>query len=248
MTSNFEICRYGHCGIAIIDNHYTDYIPEESSIMLPREFKFLETITLNVLINIYIDKENKPAFKILWHEFKEHSEDSFDQSYVIDLEDGLYRVIHFILPLEKIVSQEFKEQYSNVYYYCDDGNIRDTAYEIVSIEKLLEINPECEDEQGKCTSIVRRDKETFNMCKLEECFYHICRNTLSNFCGRCINKLKNSQQDIFNRDLIWMSINVIKYLLSFEQYLEALRVYNTITSCGNICHNYIKEESNGCGC
>lgn len=248
MTSNFEICRYGHCGITIIDNHYTDYIPEESSIMLPREFKFLDTITLNVLINITLDKSNNPVSKVLWFGFNEHLEDSFDQSCIADLEDGLYRVVHFILPLERIVTEEFKKQYSNVYYYCDDGNIRNTGHEIVSIEELIEINSECEDEQGRCTSIVRRDKETFNMCKLEDCFYHICRNTLSNFCGRCLNKLKNSQQDIFNRDLIWMSINIIKYLLSFNQYLEALRVYNTITNCGNICHNYITKESNGCGC
>lgn len=57
---------------------------------------------------------------------------------------------------------------------------------------------------------------------------------------------------IYNRDIIWMAINVIKYLIELGQYYEAQRVLEDITQCGGICKDVMVDKNTigggGCGC
>jgi hypothetical protein len=56
------------------------------------------------------------------------------------------------------------------------------------------------------------------------------------------------KQKIFNRDVLWMGINVIKYSLEVSQYYEAQRILEDLTRCGNLCDTSLINPTYDCGC
>ena len=65
----------------------------------------------------------------------------------------------------------------------------------------------------------------------------------------CWNKYKVNSELIYKRDLVWMAINVVKYLTQCEQLAEADRVIKTIQGCNGLCvSTNLTNSTNGCGC
>lgn len=175
--------------------------------------------------------------------------------------DGLYEVTHIILPTDvwlKYVLERDKSAltaYNLIYYYDTQSQsfmkYVDEESVAVSVEEILEVNATpLTDVKEKTTTIIRGDKNTFCMCHLNECFYRLCKNLLGDLPGRCQNKLDDVKMLIYNRDIIWMGINVIKYLIELAQYYEAQRVLEDITQCGGICKDVdrVVEGGGSCGC
>ena len=53
----------------------------------------------------------------------------------------------------------------------------------------------------------------------------------------------------FARDLVWMAINVIKYLTECEQLAEVERIIETIKGCNGLCvSSDVTSKTSGCGC
>ena len=54
-----------------------------------------------------------------------------------------------------------------------------------------------------------------------------------------LNKCLSSEysNDIYARDFIWMTLNIIDYLVQFEQYMEAERIIEEFSSCGGFCNS-----------
>ena len=55
---------------------------------------------------------------------------------------------------------------------------------------------------------------------------------------------------IFRRDLVWMAINVIKYLTECSQLAEVERIIEIIKGCNSLCSNdkYSMKSYAGCNC
>ena len=54
---------------------------------------------------------------------------------------------------------------------------------------------------------------------------------------------------IFARDIIWMTLNIIDYLVGFKQYLEAQRILEVFQKCGGFCKDFSKTKPQAdCGC
>ena len=54
---------------------------------------------------------------------------------------------------------------------------------------------------------------------------------------------------IFARDIIWMTLNIIDYLVGFKQYLEAQRILEVFQKCGGFCSDFSKTKPQAdCGC
>ena len=152
----------------------------------------------------------------------------------------LYLHYHFDCDIIK------KNLYSELYHYDGDNIIINDS--IVTVEQLLEVNPDAVNGAGKPNSVIWKDQRTFCMCYLNNCFYELSKNLLSSYCGKCLNKLNAPQQDIFNRDLIWMSMNVISYLVEDNKLVEAQRILESLSGCGNMCQNSNSKNSSDCGC
>jgi len=157
--------------------------------------------------------------------------------------DGLYKVIHIILPTyEWFLEQEDLSEYTNIYVYKDEKIykvINDELEELSSLDELMELN---------FTEQVLAYKDevfVFNMCGIKKCFYNIVRTILNNLCTD-----KCSKQDTLYRDLVWMAINCIQYCIDLGNFYEAQRILEKVTTCNGICHevNIMNVENTSCGC
>ena len=242
MKSIFKICKKGTCGVQILglelDNK--EYANESSY----RNYSYQDSATINIVRSVKSNGETSVTnVFIVEHVDSDISELEFQA-------DGLYEVVHIILPTDKYIKncKDF-DKYSLLYYYDSTSNkIIQHEKGDVDVSELLDVNPEGTDNIGRGTSIIRSDQRTFCLCKLMACFYRLCRELMTNFCGKCINKLNSPKQDTLNRDLVWMAINVITYLMEFGQYIEAQRILESLTGCGNICKDTELKNSEGCGC
>ena len=247
MESVFKICKIADCGISIIglesDSGY--YLSSEQ--VSTRNYTWEQTVSLNVIINI----DSKEEETLTAYEIVPHTDiDSVDFELA---KDGLYKVRHFIVPtqdwLNYVLDRDVTalDAYSIVYYFNTvdekfykylNGNIEE-----VPLEEILEANT-------NDTTLIDSVNYGFELCHLKDCFFKICKNLLENLPCECINA-KDFKQDILNRDIIWMAINVITYLIQKQQYYKAQSILEQIEICWGICGSLNKQIIGGgsdCGC
>ena len=121
-----------------------------------------------------------------------------------------------------------------VYKYADE------KLTVVDINEVLEVNPD------RTTISISRFK-VFNIDGLKKCYVAASKQILNNAIARC-KSIDESMR--FNRDFLWMTINVINYYLEWDQYSEAQIILENI-GCTNLCpdEDSVYNKSNGgCGC
>lgn len=251
----FKICKKGDCGITVTDlNEYLD--SSVLNIAGNIYYTFEESSSVNAIISIsYDNTRTLVASDITKHEISTDDQTGettnvTDESELTFGNDGLYEVVHLVLPNQKYIekySSQLPSTFPNGVYYINDETKKIYKYgstEEVDVALLVELN-----ETG--TTINKEMKNTFSLCRLQDCFYKLCKDLLNNLCGKskCTATDKYSQE-ILNRDIIWMALNVIKYAIEQGQYLEAQRILENITGCGNICGKFETNNlnSSGCGC
>lgn len=111
------------------------------------------------------------------------------------------------------------------------------------VKELLERNYEG-------TNILQCKIDLFSTGNLQQCYINYCKkiyDSLLDNCTRC-NKESN-KEDTYARDFIWMTLNIIDYLVGFKQHMEAERILEQATSCGGFCQktNDTNKHSS-CGC
>lgn len=262
MDSVFKICKKGACGIAItgLERDNDEYLNETDEITVStRNYAYSQTVTLNAITSIKSSGDEVTQK----YDIVEHVIDCIDESEMEMPIDGLYEVTHIILPTDVWLKYVLERNptaltaYHSVYYYDTQSEsfmkYVDEESVGVTVEEVLEVNampPATVTE--KTTTIIRGDKNTFCVCYINECFYRLCKNLLGDLPGRCKNKTDDVKMLIYNRDIIWMAINVIKYLIELGQYYEAQRVLEDITQCGGICKDVMIDKNTigggGCGC
>lgn len=260
MDSLFKISKKGLCGISVtgleLDND--EYLNKSNVIISTRNYTYSQSVTINVLEKVNAQQE-ETLYKV---NIVKHVVDCIDESDFLLNEDGLYNVTHIILPTQEwfnnvmLHSPESFNAYYGVYFYDENretfNKYEDGTLVEVSLEEILEINalPPL-DASELTTTIIKGTKNTFSICKLKDCFYKICRQLLQAYPVKCPDKSNDLEQLQYYRDIIWMALNVMKYLLEKNQVFEAQRILEEITYCGSICNNIEntdKKYSSSCGC
>lgn len=262
MDSVFKICKKGACGITItgLEKDNDEYLNEDGEVAVStRNYTYSQTVTINAITSIKSSGEEITQK----YDIVEHVIDCIDESEMEMPIDGLYEVTHIVLPTDAWLDYVLERNataltaYNSIYYYDTKSEVFmkyvDEESVEVTIEEVLEVNaipPSTVTE--KTTTIIRGDKNTFCICYINECFYRLCKNLLGDLPGRCKNRLDDVKSLIYNRDIIWMAINIIKYLIELGQYYEAQRVLEDVTQCGGICRDVMIDKNTigggGCGC
>lgn len=253
MDSIFKISKSGMTGILVegleLDN--SEYLNEETDILIStRNYAYSHTITLNVLTQLSsTGKETLVA-----HAINSHLNMIDSQEFLVS-KDGLYKVTHIIIPTQVWLTYVLDrdafalEEYHSIFYYGTTTNKFYTYTEGVSIEVTLDdILTSQYIEDTQVTTIIRGDKNTFIMYALNNCFDKICKNILVGLPKSCSTNSPEYKQKIFNRDLLWMGINVIKYSLELSQLYEAQRYLEELTRCSVLCDSSHLTSSYNCGC
>lgn len=248
MNLEINICTNHSCKV-IVKESKGDYLPEDSTIAAKNRFKFSDTVSIDLL------QHNKCTGTELQNPII-----TIRKNNISDIElpvnfDGWFTVLHLVIPSKDwLISEINKESGSTLelydcVYYSDGDNI----YKYINGESyLVDIN-ELVNRNIENTTISKTCENYVSICFLNKCYISLCQKILNDrtlkYCSECTNKNNTDSDLIFRRDYVWMALNVIRYLVQFEQLAEAERVIEKVSGCNGLCKSeWNSITTNGCGC
>lgn len=250
----------GHIDITDYSKEYGQYYAEDTQGIVSTEmYKYSESVSLNAIIKIETDKVELMDVII-----DEHKSDKETISFDVK-RDGYYTVTHFVIPTDVWLQNQLTSptsllsNYSQIYYLKNGELLKrsistearpNSTYEITvgdeekaSVRELLERNIEG-------TTIKKCKVDIFYTGFLQECYINYCKELFGKLMAHCRPNCspRDSKGDSFARDFLWMTLNVIDYLVQYKQFMEAQRILEEINYCGGFCNNTPNEQTTGCGC
>ena len=243
MELNINVTTSDNCKIMVSD--ISTYLAEDFSGTVKGKFKYSDTVSIDVL------QHNKTTETV----YRDPIYTKHDTLQPINIPvefDGWFDVIHLVLPSIEWFNREIDKSEGSalglydLVYFSDgidiykylDGNISQ-----VTIIEVLEVNP-------INTTVSKTNRDYVSICFLRKCYINLCQQIFEDRgFSRCWNKNKVDSELIYKRDLVWMAINVIKYLTECEQLAEVERIIETIQGCNGLCvSSNLTSKTNGCGC
>lgn len=217
---------------------------------------FLDLVTYNA-----IDNPKLTGFKYIID-----SDDSYlnyKLDYISNI-DGWFTVDHIVLPTMDYMlnfispsGTEAKEDtfYNGVYLAYDKSNdqyveltVTDGLYTqtIVTLpyikEHLTNIN------------LIGIEEQLFLIGHLEHCYESMIKFILyNNLYDKCLYKDSDINNLFRNRDIVWMSLELIRRLINQCKFFEAQRILERINTCNTFCSTLLiklqnKYKSKSCNC
>ena len=223
--------------VSIIDK--SQYMPEGDDYIVNTNFKLKKSDSASITLlfaNNYSDKS-------------QYQTASFDCQIPVNF-DSWYTVYYIVLPTKNWVyqNQVIADLFSLVFYIKNNKIYRYSKQgvdeELLDYSELIRYAdlPDCKH------NISITSQDFMSICFLQKCYVNLCQQIFKdkNFV-RCSNKVDHSLS--YTKDLVWMALNVIKYMVEINQLFEAQRILEIIYSCNGICKNGNSKfyESN-CGC
>lgn len=238
MELNINITTSDKCKIVVQD--VSTYLAEDFSGIVKGKFKYSDTISIDVL-------QHNQTLKTI---YTKH-----DTLKSIDIPigfDGQFSLVHLVIPNIEWFNKELEKTEGSalglydIVYFSDGIDIYkyiNGKTSQVTIDDILEINT-------VNTTISRISRDFVSICFLRKCYINLCQQIFNDRgISKCWNKNKVNSELIYKRDLVWMAINVVKYLTQCEQLAEADRVIKTIQGCNGLCvSTNLTNNTNGCGC
>lgn len=179
---------------------------------------------------------------------------SLSRKYQVTIpKDGWFTIHHIVLPTKDCIYSFVEAEMQGITfgYYLDFDNIYDrnrldqNGNPIkVSIKEVLEGNTNIATTQIS-------SKDYISILNLQKCLVNLCQELFDNLVtsGKCFTTKDNKSELSFKRDLVWMAINVIKYMSKYNMRAEAARIINQLEGCNGICTgNTNAKKVQGCGC
>lgn len=243
MELNINVTTSDSCKIIVSD--ISTYLAEDFSGTVKGKFKYSDTVSIDVL------QHNKTTETV--YRDPVYTKHDTLQPINIPVEfDGWFDVIHLVLPSIEWFNREIDKSEGSalglydLVYFSDgidiykylNGNVSQ-----VTINEVLEVNP-------INTTISKTNRDYVSICFLRKCYINLCQQIFEDRgFSHCWNKNKVDSELIYKRDLVWMAINVIKYLTECEQLAEVERIIETIQGCNGLCvSSNLTSKTNGCGC
>ena len=240
MELKIKILLNDSCKVVIQD--VSEYLSEDFTGIVQDKFKLSDTVSIDVLQRnktqetVYVN----PIYNI-----------GTTTSEIPITFDGWFTIIHIVLPSKDWFESELNKDTGSVLglydivYYSDGSSIykyiNNTISE-VTLDEILEINS-----SGTTISIISEDY--VSICNLRKCYINLCQQIFNDRAfSSCWNNNVNSELT-YKRDLLWMAINVIRYLTKCEQLAEVARIIEVIEGCNGLCTSSdATNKISGCGC
>lgn len=218
----------------------TTYLSEDNTNILLNQFRKSDTSSL-IIVTV-----NKTSGE-------EVLTTSFGNTVTIT-EDGWLTINYIVLPTKEwfdSIDTSLLGIYDIVYYIYQESIYSyspktGVTEELVSTDDLLNIL----DSTNLKTTISSTSVDQVSIYKLQKCYLNLCQQIFeSRAFSSCWNKNNIDSELIYKRDLAWMALNVIKYMVECNQLYEAERLIETFHSCNGICNDSNSTTNvSGCGC
>lgn len=249
MELKINVCTAASCKVSVQDQTEIGgkgYLAEDSDVTVKGRFKYSDTVSIDLLQHNKSDE-----YELQIPVYTLHDSESKQVTLPVKF-DGWFTVLHIVLPSKDWFDRELAKEtgsslplYDTV-YYSDGENlfkyINGTST-TATIEEVAERNTEE-------TTISKTCENYVSICFLNKCYLSLCQQILEDRgLSPCWDKNTVDTDLVFRRDYVWMAINVIKYMVQFEQLAEAERIIERISNCNGLCKSEFKRmPSHGCGC
>ena len=209
------------------------------------QYKYSKTVSLNTILKVNMDEAILQD--VLIHK---HEDDVDICNFHVD-EDGYYVVNHYVLPTREWYNEylenpdeELSEFISEGIYFIEDDKLMKVVQgeiQEAEVRELLERNYEG-------TNILYCKIDIFFNGNLQQCYINYCKKIFDSLLNKC--KTSGYDSDIYARDFIWMTLNIIDYLVGFKQFMEAERIIEQFKTCGGFCSSskINNKPYSDCGC
>lgn len=247
MNVYFNLNLTSNCSLQIQDltQEYDEYLPEDSNLYVtPGRFKYIDTYTVDVIKYVGLQKTDIVSTIITSHVATDGTPLFCDETYHCLTKDGHYIIDHIIIPSINCVQSNVNPQNYDFIYATDGVNffkLVENSFEECSILELTEINSDLK------TTISKASQETFSLCLLNNKFLELSKQQFENLIG---SRCKTKSDLTSDLDLIWVSLNAIKYNVELGMLNQAQSLIEDIYSCSGIPQliNNSNNSNNGCGC
>lgn len=223
---------------------YPDSKIEEIDGVSTLKYKYSKTASLNTILKVNMDEAILQD--VLIHQ---HEDDVDVCNFHVD-EDGYYVVNHFVIPTREWYDDyldntdtELSEFISEGIYFIEDNKLMKVVKGEITeaeVKELLERNYEG-------TNILHCKIDIFFNGNLQQCYINYCKKIYDSLLNKC--KSAGYDSDIYARDFIWMTLNIIDYLVGFKQFMEAERIIEEFKTCGGFCSSSSTNKPySDCGC
>lgn len=246
MKLNINVCTNNKCKI-VIEDISKCYRSEDSKGLVAKQLKYSETASVVLIEHIKSSGENTIDTPVI---------NIHKKNIEIPIKfDGYFKVQYIVIPNSEWFERELNRESGSalsdykILYFTDGDYIykyfpetKETPIKVTA-EELLERNPTDDD------SISRTESEHVSICYLQKCYVNLCKQIFEKTnLVPCFQK-ENIEDLIYKRDLVWMTINIVDYLVSLCQLDEAERYIEMINGCNGVCN----QQKNGlykndCGC
>ena len=232
----------GEITIEDFAKEYDQYLPEEvETVITYDKYKYSESSTINSVIKVGI--KDMLLLDILVNEHKE----DLDSCTFNVTEDGYYAIDHIVLPNMKWwnnITENIKAYYETI--YVTDA---EKVYKIVDNQPVECTMKEILERNIEGTTIKKCRIDVFFTGNLQQCYINNCKEIFNILLNQCAPKDKYDQ-NTYARDFVWMTLNIIDYLVGFKQFMEAERIMENFCHCGGFCNLYQHpgHKHIGCGC
>lgn len=228
----------GRIIIEDFSREYGQYIDENLDVVTSYDaYKYSESSTLNCITKVSIN-----SITLVDVLLNEHTEELDSCTFHVK-EDGYYIIDHIIIPNIKWLenaSDEYKQYYETIYVTDGEKIYKeiDGILEECTVKEIMERNIEG-------TTIKKCKVDVFFTGHLQECYINYCKKLFNDYLVKC----PSGNNDTYARDFIWMTLNIIDYLIGFKQFMEAERLLSMFRTCGGLCNDrQLHGQKIGCTC
>lgn len=216
-------------GVTFFENNPTIQIVDGKIVIMDDTPDPVNGLARKNTVSIYIVQSNRSnSSKIIYYDIIQN----LNEPRVIRLDptDGYLEFCHIVLPLE-----EYK---GNSIYYSDGQYVYKNGTRLTDLQEIVEVNS---------NEFVRHIHNFFSVFHLRKCYISLCQKIFNDRgFDRCFNGKVDSKL-LLKRDLVWAALNVIQYMIDFNQLAEAQRLLERINGCNGLCSSEDTGDK-GCGC
>ena len=223
--------------ITDLSKDYGQYLDEDINEIIYDIYKYSECCTLNAIV-----KTKTNTITVIDILLDDHSNDIDSSTFKVH-EDGYYVIDHIVLPTTEWLQKQYKSvvEHFDVIYVTDGDKIYkyiNQELQECTVREIMEVNPEN-------TTIKRCKLDVIYVGNLQRCYFNYCNEIFNKSLNKCTII---SDEVTYARDFIWMTLNIIDYLVCKKQYLEAGRIIENFESCNSFCKSSKTKIFNNCGC
>ena len=216
-------------GVTFFENNPTIQLKDGKILIIDDTPNPVNGLDRENTVSIYIVQANRSSSsKIIYYKLIQNS--SEQRTIELDPTDGYLQFCHIVLPLEDYKGSSI--------YYSDGRYVYKNGQRLNDLQELVEINT---------NEFIRHTHNFFSVFHLRKCYVSLCQKVFNDRgFDRCFNGKVDSSL-IYKRDLVWAALNVIQYMIDFNQLAEAQRLLERINGCNGLCSSEDTGDK-GCGC